>query len=257
MGDNNKRLKNDDLDMTIQACLLAGKIMLQSGAETSRIEDTMRRIAKFHGLNNSQSFVTPTGIIFSFEGLEPTHFIRIHTRGTDLDKVTKVNRISRQLVNGEITNTDALHALEDVDKEDTSYASWLQIFVSVLISGSFLMMFQGKWADCIPAMVAGGLGFAIFLLIEHFTRVKFFADFIASFVIGIVSFFIVAFGYGEELDTIIIASVMPLVPGLLITNAIRDLMAGHFLSGLSKGAEALLTAFAIGAGVAVVFSLLA
>jgi uncharacterized membrane protein YjjP (DUF1212 family) len=48
---------------------------------------------------------------------------------------------------------------------------------------------------------------------------------------------------------------MPLVPGLLITNAVRDLMAGHLVSGLSKGAEAFLTAFAIGTGIAVVFSL--
>lgn len=58
------------------------------------------------------------------------------------------------------------------------------------------------------------------------------------------------------MDQIIIGSVMPLVPGLLLTNAVRDLIAGHFVSGLSKGAEALLTAFAIGSGIAVVFSLL-
>jgi len=49
---------------------------------------------------------------------------------------------------------------------------------------------------------------------------------------------------------------MSLVPGLLVTNAIRDLMAGHLVSGLSKGAEAFLTAFAIGAGIAVVLSFL-
>jgi uncharacterized membrane protein YjjP (DUF1212 family) len=48
---------------------------------------------------------------------------------------------------------------------------------------------------------------------------------------------------------------MPLVPGLAITNAVRDLMGGDLVSGLSKGAEALLTAFAIGAGIAAVFSM--
>ena len=59
---------------------------------------------------------------------------------------------------------------------------------------------------------------------------------------------------GQTVDAIIIGGVMPLVPGLLITNAVRDLMAGHFMAGLSKGAEAFLTAFAIGAGVALVLS---
>ena len=62
-------------------------------------------------------------------------------------------------------------------------------------------------------------------------------------------------GFGFDLDKIIIGSVMPLVPGLHITAAVRDLMAGHLVSGLSKGAEAFLTAFAIGAGIAAVLSI--
>lgn len=66
---------------------------------------------------------------------------------------------------------------------------------------------------------------------------------------------LVSLGLGRELDKIIIGSVMPLVPGLLITNAVRDLMAGHLVSGLSRGAEAFLTAFAIGTGIAVMFTL--
>lgn len=61
-------------------------------------------------------------------------------------------------------------------------------------------------------------------------------------------------GFGHNLDKIIIGSIMPLVPGLHITNAVRDLMAGHLVSGLSKGAEAFLIAFAIGAGIAFVLS---
>ncbi len=77
----------------------------------------------------------------------------------------------------------------------------------------------------------------------------------AAFVVALLSLIFIRTGLGKQLDVIIIASVMPLVPGLLITNAIRDLMAGHFVSGLSKGAEAFLTAFAIGAGVAVVLTL--
>jgi uncharacterized membrane protein YjjP (DUF1212 family) len=65
----------------------------------------------------------------------------------------------------------------------------------------------------------------------------------------------VVIGFGHELDKIVIGSVMPLVPGLLITNAVRDLMAGHLVAGLSKGAEAFLTAFAIGSGIAIIFAI--
>lgn len=116
-------------------------------------------------------------------------------------------------------------------------------------------MFKGVWGDYLPAMLVGGLGFTVMLLVHNQTKVKFFAEFMAAFVIALVSLLFVRFSVGQQLDLIVIASVMPLVPGLLITNAIRDLMAGHFVSGLSKGAEAFLTALAIGAGVAVAYSI--
>lgn len=86
------------------------------------------------------------------------------------------------------------------------------------------------------------------------TRVKFFSEFLAALVVGTIAYTAVNFGIGTEIDKIIIASVMPLVPGLLITNAVRDLMAGHFTAGMAKGAEAFLTAFAIGSGIALVLS---
>ena len=66
------------------------------------------------------------------------------------------------------------------------------------------------------------------------TRLKFFSEFLAALVVGTVAFLAVKFGYGTDLDQIIIGGVMPLVPGLLITNAVRDLMAGHFTSGMAK-----------------------
>ena len=110
------------------------------------------------------------------------------------------------------------------------------------------------WGDVPASIIAGGVGYSILIVIQELTKVKFFAEFIAALFIGVIGYFAVHTGLGTELDKIIIGSVMPLVPGLLITNAVRDLMAGHFVSGLSKGAEAFLTAFAIGAGVALVFS---
>ncbi|MBS4205598.1 threonine/serine exporter family protein [Lederbergia citrea] len=244
-----------DEQTVVETCLLAGRIMMQSGAETYRVEDTMLRMASSCGLPESQSFVTPTGIIFSLEGLNPTHFVRISERGTDLEKIAKVNDISRRMASKELTAREAFLELKNVDEANLSFPIWLQIIAAALASGSFLIMFKGNWSDFTPALLVGGTGFSILLLTQHSTKVKLFADFSAAFVIGLLALFMVKAGFGLELDLIVIASVMPLVPGLLITNAIRDLMAGHFVSGVSKGAEAFLTAFAIGAGVAVVFSL--
>ena len=248
--DNKKR------NEVIEVCLLAGKIMLQSGAETYRVEDTMMRMAASFGMQKSQSYVTPTGIIFSINGTESTNFVRIVDRSTNLQKVTLVNSISRRISNKELTLAQALSLLEEVETESQAYSTITQVLAASIASGCFAIMFRGQWHDFLPALMIGGIGFYAMIYFHRVVEVRFFAEFLAAIIIGSLAIVSVWQGFGHELDKIVIGSVMPLVPGLLITNAVRDLMAGHLISGLSKGAEAFLTAFAIGAGVAVSFSLL-
>lgn len=242
-------------DEISQICLLAGKIMLQSGGETYRVEDTMMRIAAAYGVDNSHSYVTPTGIIFTIDGMEPaTRLIRIMERSTDLRKVALVNDVSRKISAGRISAREAHKILKEIEADRHAYPVGTQAAAAALSSGCFLIMYQGVWQDVIPAIISGGLGFCLLVFLNRLISIKFFAEFVASLMIGMVSFVFVQSGFGKELDTIIIGSVMPLVPGLLITNAVRDLMAGHLVSGISKGAEALLTSFAIGSGIAFVLS---
>lgn len=240
----------------IDICLLAGKIMLQSGAETYRVEDTMTRIAVSFGIAVSHSYVTPTGIIFQAGGSDAAKLIRIAERTTDLEKVAAVNGISRRLVAGQLTMEEAEAELKGIDESAHAYSVWVQMAAAAVSSGCFAIMFGGSWFDFPPAVISGGLGFAALLLFHRLINVKFFAEFSTSLLIGLFSYICIRLGIGRELDKIIIGSVMPLVPGLLITNAVRDLMAGHLVSGLSRGAEALLTSFAIGAGIAAVFTFL-
>ncbi|HEY2491640.1 MAG TPA: threonine/serine exporter family protein [Paenibacillus sp.] len=239
----------------INVCLLVGKIMLQSGAETYRVEDTMNRIASSLGLPHSHSYVTPTGIVFQADGTESARLIRIVERTTDLQKVVTANGISRQLTSGQISVQTAHEMLMQVDVETHAFPIWVQIIAASIASGCFAIMFQGGWRDFGPAILCGGLGYSTLIYLHRLVKVKFFAELMGSFLIGIFSLLLVNIGFGQALDKIIIGSVMPLVPGLLITNAVRDLMAGHLVSGLSRGAEAFLTAFAIGTGIAVVLTI--
>ncbi|RUS49227.1 threonine/serine exporter [Cohnella sp. AR92] len=235
--------------------MLAGQIMMENGAETYRVEDTMTRIADSFGLPRSQSFVTPTGIIFSIEGSAPdTRLTRISERSTDLRKVIEVNAISRRISAGELDPQEALVLLQGIEKSNPGLSAGVKTAVAAISSGCFLIMFKGEWGDFLPALVTGGLGYAAVTSLHRFLSIKLFSEFMASVVVGILACIFVASGMAHNLNTLIIGSVMPLVPGLLITNAVRDLMAGHYVSGLSKGAEAFLTALAIGTGIAVVLS---
>lgn len=237
----------------MEVCILAGKIMLQNGAETHRVEDTMLRMALAFGAKEAHSYVTPTGIFFSIKGDEPTKtkLIRIDDRTTDLNKISQVNSISRKISNNDITVTEAFQQLKKIDESAPTYSMPVQTLAAAIASGCFLIIFKGSWFDFPVAFIAGGIGLLIFSYAYKLTSIKFFAEFIAAVIIGIIAIAFVRLGYGLEIDKIIIGAVMPLVPGLLLTNAVRDVMAGHLVSGISKGAEALFTAFAIGSGIAV------
>ena len=237
-----------------KVCIIAGKIMLVSGAETHRVEDTMSRIAKAFGVENAQSYATPTGINFSTGLAKFNNFLRISHRTTNLHKIAEVNHISRQIASGQLNMEQAYILLQEIEEQESVYAPWLQVLVAAIVSGCFVIIFQGTWADFLPASIAGGLGFTAMLGFERLVDIRFLAEFFGAFIIGVSSYLFVRYGFGVELDKVIIGAVMPLVPGLHITNAIRDLMAGHLLSGVSKGVEATLTAFAIGAGVSLMFA---
>ncbi|WP_188632309.1 threonine/serine exporter family protein [Lentibacillus kapialis] len=243
-----------DRVLIAKVCMLAGKIMLESGAETYRVEDTMNRIASATGLENVQSYATPTGINFSADFAAVTNFIRIENRSTDLHKIADVNSISRDITSGRITINQALTRLNDVDHKRLPFPYWMQIVAAAFVSGSFSFMFGGSWLDIIPSFIAGGIGYAIMAVAAKWVAISFIAHFTASFFIGLIAILFIANGLGSNLDKVITGAVMPLVPGLHITNAVRDLMAGHLVAGVSKGVESLLTAFAIGAGVAVIFA---
>ena len=72
-----------------------------------------------------------------------------------------------------------------------------------------------------------------------------------SGVASLLSLLLVRAGLGRNVDVVTIGVLMLLVPGVALTNAMRDLVAGDTYSGLSRTAEAILIATGIALGAAV------
>ena len=82
-------------------------------------------------------------------------------------------------------------------------------------------------------MYCWGAAFLTFSFVQKYIQIKFFSEFVASAVVISIAAIFTKLGIAQNQDIITIASVMPLVPGILITNAIRDLLAGELLAGMS------------------------
>jgi uncharacterized membrane protein YjjP (DUF1212 family) len=244
----------------MEVCLLAGEIMLKYGGETYRVEETMERIAHAQQMEEVHSYVTPTGIVFSFRPPggeeERTRLIRIDQRLIDLNKVSLVNDLSRRVVAGKLSLAEAEKELRLIDRQKMSYSLPFQYLAAGVASGSFAILFGGVWIDFFPAFLAGMAVYASFLYLEIWLKVKFFAELLAAFVGGLLAILLYRYMIGMHVDQIIIGALMPLVPGLPLTNAVRDIMAGDLIAGVGRTAEALLTALSIAAGVAIAISIL-
>ncbi|GAA0353577.1 threonine/serine exporter family protein [Bacillus horti] len=243
----------------MEICLLAGEIMLKYGAETYRVEETMERMAGAKEMKDVHSYVTPTGIFFSFKSAdkvgERSRIIRIDDRLVDLNKVTLVNDLSRRFVNGQLSLDEAEKALKKIDRGKMLYSVPLQHAAAGLAGGSFAILFGGDYIDFIPAFIAGALVNICLYFLQLKLQVKFIAELFSACIGGMSCILLFNLGLGNHLDQIIIGSLMPLVPGLPLTNAVRDIMAGDLVSGVGRGAEALLTALSIATGIAIAISL--
>ncbi|ASN62673.1 threonine/serine exporter family protein [Latilactobacillus curvatus] len=239
----------------LETCLIAGRIMIESGSEMYRVEDTMNRIAYNAGIQKSLVFTTPTGLFIGIENQPYVQLGPVIVRTINLEKVENVNTVSRQFANKEITLDQLMMRLESIDHHTPYFPFWMQIFSAAIVSAALMIVFSGKytWENCIPAALAGALGYYILSEVNKRTNVRFIGEFLGSFAIGVTAYLLYRWHIGNNLDDIIIGAVMPLVPGVAITNSIRDLLAGHLLSGMVRGVEAILSAFAIGTGVALIF----
>lgn len=227
-----------------------GELMLINGAETYRVEDTLNRILSVSNLSTIDSVVMPT-VIFATIGDDSIQSIsvvkRVHRRGVHLNKVALANDLSRRFCSNSISLDNAISELKEIEKKSVLPVG-KQIVTIGVMCGSFSFLFGATLLDMVAAFLVGLILGIIQTLLRNITRTNLVINVIGGATIALFSVFFNQYLHiGSHLDLIIVGSMMPLVPGVAITNAIRDTIQGDYLSGLSRAADA----FVIAAGIAV------
>ena len=160
-----KEATNDaDLPEVLEVAAKAGHILLENGAEISRVEDIMSRIASHFGVDSGNFFVLSNGIFttgrankVSKSGGQASTYANVEfipLRGIQLSKVVAVNRLSYDISNGRTTLAEARERLERISASAPKPA-WEQILGSGLGAAGFCAVFGGGWLDCAAALVVG------------------------------------------------------------------------------------------------------
>ena len=235
-----------------------GELMLKSGAETYRVEDTISRILKSHEFQSVDTFVIPTGIMVTVECATyslSTKVVRVKNRGTYLDRIEMLNQLSRDYVSGLISLDEGYAQLERI-RHFSSYSPRTIILWIGISCSFFAIMFQANFFEFILSFFIGlGVGYLQYDL-NNKEIVNFFVLFICALFLGF-AVMICHFIFKDmiHIEPIIIGCIMPLLPGVAFTTAVRDAIGDELLSGISRGVEALLIAVALATGIGISLSI--
>ena len=253
-----------DFAEVLEVASEAGHILLENGAELSRVEDIMNRISTHFGVSSGHFFILSNGIFTSGKA-EKVHkaggqastyanvaFIPI--RATQFSRVTAVNRLSYDISAGRCNLDEARERLEQIKKMPVK-PFWEQFVATSLSAAAFSAVFGGGFADCAAAAIAGLILYLFIFFVSSRYMSRIVAGVSNAFVATLVSILCWRLGLGTSLSDIVIGAVMPLIPGVPFTNGVRDLANSDYLAGLTRLTDAMLGFVCIALGVSVAFML--
>lgn len=242
----------------LDLALMAGHILLENGAEIYRVEETIDRICGYYGVNSENAFVLSNGIFLTAGSARESFFAKVQhipVSGTHLNKVAAVNQLSREIVEGKHTIQDAYRILEEI-RTMPGKKRWMQTLASGVGSAAFCIFFGGTFGDSLAAFAAGICLYlyVLWLSVPHLSKIV--GNIGGGALVTVVCCLLYLMGVGENLNFMMIGTIMPLVPGVAFTNSIRDVADGDCISGSVRMLDALLVFFCIAIGVGIGFSLI-
>lgn len=245
-------------DEVLCAALDIGEQILKNGGEIHRVEDTIGRICKALGAEHIEVFTIPSLIIASVRmknGDFSQQMRRIDKTGNNMVLVDEMNTLSRRICAGELSLAELKTQYSGIKARVRTYPEWLLCLANMLAAGGFAVFFGGSLRDCLCAMAVG-------VLVRLLTRFasptvnQMMLTALHSMLAGLFCLLLVACGLGEHADKVMMGVIMLFIPGLALSNSIRDLFGGDMISGALQLLQAVLLAVMIALGFSVAIFIL-
>ena len=235
-----------------------GQYMLQCGGEVSRVEDSIRRLCLASGAERADVFTITSSIvvtIYSHDFGAVTQTRRVNGSAYDLRRLEQLNQLCRRICTEHLSLEETGKALKEI-LATPQYGFGMQLFTYALVSSSFSLFFGGSALDAVASGVIGILLKCLDRLIRKTEANAFLSSLLCACLGGLLAGLAVKFHLGDNVDMISIGNIMLLIPGIALTNSLRDMFSGNTISGLMRFIEAVLLALTIACGFALVAGLL-
>ena len=239
----------NDADGILCSALDIGQLILVSGGEISRVEDTISRICKAYGARHTEIFCLTSYITAAIrmpDGSYSNQSRRVKDSSNNMYRLELVNALSREICQKPLPLSEVQMRIKEIKKSDP-YPKWVYIIAAMVGAGMYCLFFGGSLLDFLVCSVICGLvmTFSVFKpqSIGNSAYI-----FISSIFAGFLSHVSVLIGIGENIDKIMIGTIMILIPGLSFGNSLRDLICDDTLSGTMRLIQTLKLAIIIAVG---------
>ena len=227
--------------------------MLVAGAEVNRVEDSVERMISAYGcpFDRVNVFIITTNIQTTFEdpdGNIITQIRRVKRNDTNFDRLDYLNNLSRYICEN-TPDLDEIRAryLEVMARpQHTLHVKYLS---AAMVAGAFTVFFGGSFFDGLCAFLIGLLMVFLQRYLRKLNENQLALTFTTAFISSLVTVILFSGGLAN-MNYILIGQIMLLIPGLALTNSVRDMLLGDIATGSVRLLNALVTAGAIGLGVA-------
>ncbi len=238
-------------DSYMEPLQLAGQIIMENGGETFRAEETIQWMGEGLGLKQVESFAVPSGLFISYRtasGRLETGIKRVHRQATDLTRVDETNKVSRRVSAGETGLKPALCQLQEIRILKSPMSGGLALVSAAVCAGGFSLLFGGGLSEAAVSALTAAIVQGIGLILSRFHSHGIATHILGGLLTAMLPHLASLLAPDLLTEAVIAGALMPLVPGIAMTNAVQDTMRGDMVSGLSHGIQALLTAFLIAGG---------
>ena len=252
-SDQKEMQKMQNID-ELETVLYAGNLLLSSGAEIYRAEETMYRIADAMQIKDMDAYVTNRGIFASGnvpgKGIE-SRIMSVPDKELNIDKIEAVNELSREFCSNRMDLSYLKTSLQNIANmgEQNVAEKILSYFLG---AGCFSYAIGTSFRDSLCAAIIGSLVGFYMIWSKYRIKSRVLITIIASVLTALLSNLFVAIGLGSQLSFIIIGAMMDLVPGVSFVNSVREFSQNNFATGQTLLTSALLTCVSMASGVALV-----
>lgn len=236
----------------IRFLLTVARALHTAGTTAQRLEDTLAVLARGLGLTHAQFFSTPTSIMCAFGELEQqdTHLLRLAPAGPNIGRLSKLDRVVADVLAGEIATPEALARVEAIENEPSPYSALVTILAFGLGSAGIARFLGGG----VPEIAVGGfLGIltgSLEALVERRRGLERVYEPIAAFAAAFIATSVATLLGPYAPSTAILAGIITLLPGFMLTNAVRELAERNLASGTARLAGAIMILLGLIFGVA-------